>query len=52
MRYQNKTMMLPACKADGNHLDGHPEFCTLAAFSEKVKELTPVNWEEECAPKS
>jgi len=47
-RYQNRTLMLPFCRRIGDHLDGHPEFCTLEAFSRRVKELTP-NWEVECA---
>ncbi|KAJ7151139.1 histidine phosphatase superfamily [Mycena filopes] len=49
MRYQNKNMALPVCAADGKHLPGSPEFCTLAAFRERVKELTPVDWDTECA---
>ncbi|KAJ7039799.1 histidine phosphatase superfamily [Mycena alexandri] len=50
MRYQNKNMPLPTCAAEGKHLAGSPEFCTLAAFRERVKELTPVDWDTECAP--
>ena len=50
MRYQNKNMYLPLCVADGNHFHGSPEFCTLKAFRERVKELTPDDWEVECAP--
>ena len=50
MRYQNKNMYLPLCAADGKHLPGSPEFCTLRAFRERVKELTPDDWEMECAP--
>lgn len=49
MRYQNDTMVLPACTAPGNHLEGHPEFCTLKAFADTVKEFTPTDWEGECA---
>ncbi|KAJ7057838.1 histidine phosphatase superfamily, partial [Mycena amicta] len=50
MRYQNKNMALPICADEGKHLPGSPEFCTLAAFRERVKELTPVDWERECSP--
>ena len=50
MRYQNKNMVLPVCQAEGKHLPGHPEFCTLAAFRDRVRELTPVDWAAECAP--
>ncbi|KAJ7145337.1 histidine phosphatase superfamily [Mycena crocata] len=49
MRYQNKNMALPICAEEGKHLAGSPEFCTLAAFRERVKELTPVDWDTECA---
>ncbi|KAJ7637137.1 histidine phosphatase superfamily [Roridomyces roridus] len=48
MRYQNKNMALPVCAEEGKHLDGHPEICTLAAFRDRVKELTPVDWDAEC----
>lgn len=50
MRYQNKNLALPHCAAEGNHLEGSPEFCTFRAFQALVKELTPGNWEEECVP--
>lgn len=47
-RYQNRTLTLPLCQKVGDHLEGRPEFCTLEAFSRRVKELTP-DWEAECA---
>lgn len=50
MRYQNRNLVLPICSEEGKHLPGSPEFCTLAAFRERVKELTPVDWDSECAP--
>jgi len=49
MRYQNKNMVLPACSEAGKHLPGSPEFCTFAAFQARVKELTPSDWDSECA---
>ena len=48
MRYQNKDISLPICAEDGKHLSGYPQFCTLAAFRDRVRELTPVDWEAEC----
>jgi len=48
LRYQNKTLPLPACAEDGKHLPGAPEFCTLSAFLNRVKEISPKNWEAEC----
>jgi len=50
MRYQNKNMVLPICAEEGKHLPSFPEFCTLAAFRERVQELTPLDYESECAP--
>ncbi|KAG6915556.1 hypothetical protein DXG01_010961 [Tephrocybe rancida] len=50
MRYQNKNMILPACAEEGKHLPGSPEFCSLAAFRERAKELTPADFESECVP--
>jgi acid phosphatase len=49
MRYQNKDMVLPLCAGEGNHLPGSPEFCTLKIFQKRVKELTPEDWDIECA---
>ncbi|KAI0777216.1 phosphoglycerate mutase-like protein [Trametes elegans] len=51
VRYQNENKALPACAEEGKHLPGSPEFCTLAAFRERVKELTPDDWEAECSYK-
>ncbi|THH11457.1 hypothetical protein EW146_g8034 [Bondarzewia mesenterica] len=48
-RYQNRNLLLPLCAEEGKHLPGSPEFCTLEAFAERVRELTPVEWEAECA---
>jgi acid phosphatase len=50
MRYQNKNMILPLCQDEGKHLPGSPELCSLAVFQERVKELTPTEWDVECAP--
>ncbi|KZT70468.1 phosphoglycerate mutase-like protein [Daedalea quercina L-15889] len=50
MRYQNRNLPLPICAGEGKHLPGSPEFCTLAAFRERIKQLTPVDWDTECAP--
>ena len=50
MRYQNKDMVIPYCKLEGNHLPSAPEFCTLKAFQERIRELTPKDWGTECLP--
>ncbi|KAI0264755.1 histidine phosphatase superfamily [Gloeopeniophorella convolvens] len=48
-RYQNRNLVLPLCADEGKHLEGSPEFCTLQAFSDRVAELTPRDWERECS---
>ncbi|KIY47319.1 phosphoglycerate mutase-like protein [Fistulina hepatica ATCC 64428] len=49
MRYQNKNMALPMCADEGKHLPGSPEFCLLKVFRDRVKELTPLDYEAECS---
>ncbi|KAF8327226.1 phosphoglycerate mutase-like protein [Cantharellus anzutake] len=48
LRYQNRSLRLPACSPVGNHLPGSPELCTLESFSRRVAELTPNDWDAEC----
>ncbi|KAG2139336.1 histidine phosphatase superfamily [Suillus clintonianus] len=52
MRYKNTNMVLPMCAAEGKHLPGSPEFCTLEAFRRRVEELTPRDWVRECFPRT
>ncbi|TFY78987.1 hypothetical protein EWM64_g5028 [Hericium alpestre] len=51
-RYQNRNLLLPLCADEGKHLPGSPEFCSLAAFAERVDELVPKDWEADCAVQS
>lgn len=51
MRYGDKELSLPACSAQGDHLKGRPQFCTLQAFSKAVMALRHPegkSWEQEC----
>lgn len=48
IRYNDKIMQVPACKAPGKHLDGDESFCTLEAFKGVVDKFTPVNWKAAC----
>ncbi|KZV74189.1 phosphoglycerate mutase-like protein [Peniophora sp. CONT] len=48
-RYSNRNLILPSCSEEGKHLPGSPEFCTLEAFTERVSELVPNDWEAECS---
>ncbi|KAF2845655.1 histidine acid phosphatase-like protein [Plenodomus tracheiphilus IPT5] len=48
IRYNDKIMQVPGCKAEGKHLNGDTTFCTLEAFKSIVDAYTPKNWKAEC----
>ncbi|OAL56263.1 phosphoglycerate mutase-like protein [Pyrenochaeta sp. DS3sAY3a] len=48
IRYNDKIMQVPGCKAPGKHLDGDTTFCTLEAFKSIVDAYTPKNWKAAC----
>ncbi|KAH8728057.1 histidine phosphatase superfamily [Phaeosphaeriaceae sp. PMI808] len=48
VRYNDKIMQVPGCKAEGKHLDGDTTFCTLEAFKSIVDKFTPRNWKAAC----
>ncbi|MCJ1285867.1 hypothetical protein MMC26_005209 [Xylographa opegraphella] len=49
VRYNDRVMTVPGCKAAGNHLDGDESFCTLEAFKRIADKFTPRNWKQACA---
>lgn len=49
VRYNDKIMQVPGCKAAGKHLEGNTTFCTLEAFKSIVDKYTPMNWKSACA---
>ena len=49
IRYNDKIMQVPGCKAEGKHLEGDTTFCTLEAFKSIVDKYTPKNWKSACA---
>ncbi|KAH7363666.1 histidine phosphatase superfamily [Pyrenochaeta sp. MPI-SDFR-AT-0127] len=49
IRYNDKIMQVPGCKAEGKHLDGDTTLCTLEAFKSIVDKYTPKNWKTACA---
>jgi acid phosphatase len=51
IRYNDKIMQIPGCKAEGKHLDGDTTFCTLEAFKSIVDQFTPKNWKSACTSK-
>lgn len=48
IRYNDKIMQVPGCKAEGKHLDGDTTLCTLEAFKSIVDKYTPKNWKTAC----
>lgn len=48
LRYNDKVMTVPGCKAPGKHLEGDESFCTLEAFKAIVDKYTPKNWKAAC----
>jgi len=48
IRYNDKIMQVPGCKAAGSHLDGDTTFCTLEAFKTIVDKYTPKDWKLAC----
>lgn len=49
LRYNDKVMFVPGCKAPGNHLAGDESLCTLEAFKQIADSFTPRDWKGECA---
>lgn len=48
LRYNEKPVIVQACKKPGHHLEGDESFCTMAAFKEAIEKVTPANWKNEC----
>ncbi|KAF4591578.1 acid phosphatase [Ophiocordyceps camponoti-floridani] len=48
IRYNDKPVTVPGCRAPGKHLEGDASFCTLEAFKAIVDNFTPRDWKQEC----
>ncbi|KAK9431536.1 histidine phosphatase superfamily [Lipomyces doorenjongii] len=48
LTYNDKTLKLPGCAKEGEHLPGDSSFCTLEAFEKVINEFVPQNWELQC----
>ncbi|KKA27161.1 hypothetical protein TD95_000384 [Thielaviopsis punctulata] len=48
IRYNDRPVTVPGCRAEGKHLPGDETFCTLSAFKEIVDNMTPKQWKTEC----
>ncbi|KAL1637880.1 hypothetical protein SLS56_000437 [Neofusicoccum ribis] len=49
VRYNDRVMQVPGCKAEGKHLEGDTTMCTLEAFKSIVDKYTPASWKGSCA---
>jgi len=48
MRYNDRVMTVPGCKAVGSHYKDDESLCTLEAFKEVADKFTPQSWKREC----
>lgn len=48
LRYNDKPLSLPACRAAQDHFEGDETLCTLAAFKKAADSFTPKDWKAEC----
>ncbi|KAF2184538.1 putative acid phosphatase [Zopfia rhizophila CBS 207.26] len=48
IRYNDRPVIVPGCRAVGKHLPGEESFCTLAAFKAIVDKMTPGDWRKSC----
>ncbi|KAK9477525.1 histidine phosphatase superfamily [Lipomyces japonicus] len=48
VKYNGKPVILPVCKPAGKHLDGDETLCTMSAFRDLVKSVSPTDWHKEC----
>ena len=49
LRYNDKVMNVPGCRATGSHFPGDESLCTLEAFKRIADSFTPKDWKGECA---
>jgi len=48
IRYNDRPVTVPGCRAAGMHLEGEESFCTLEAFKRIADAFAPVNWKRQC----
>ena len=49
VRYNDRVVALPGCRAAGRHWGNDETVCSLRAFKEVVDEFTPDDWRAACA---
>jgi acid phosphatase len=48
IRYNDRVVTVPGCTKAGNHREGDPTLCTMAAFKAIADDFTPRDWKREC----
>ncbi|KAF1949379.1 acid phosphatase [Byssothecium circinans] len=48
VRYNDRIMTIPGCRAEGKHFDEDTSLCTLSAFKSIVDKFTPRSWKYAC----
>ncbi|KAI0515097.1 histidine phosphatase superfamily [Xylaria bambusicola] len=48
VRYNDRIMTVPGCRAEGKHFDGDASLCSLSSFKSIVDKFTPRNWKRAC----
>ncbi|KAI5864417.1 histidine phosphatase superfamily [Durotheca rogersii] len=48
VRYNDRIMTIPGCRAEGKHFDRDESLCTLSAFRSIVHKFTPRSWKRAC----
>lgn len=48
MRYNDRVMTVPGCKAVGKHYGDDESMCTLEAFKAVADKFTPKSWKQAC----
>ncbi|KAI0469197.1 histidine phosphatase superfamily [Xylaria cf. heliscus] len=48
VRYNDRIMTIPGCRAEGKNLEGDASLCSLSEFKSIVDKFTPRSWEHAC----
>lgn len=48
LRYNDRPVTVPGCRAPGKHLEGNETFCTLDEFKRIADKFTPKDWKTAC----
>ncbi|KAI0096878.1 histidine phosphatase superfamily [Nemania sp. FL0031] len=48
VRYNDRVITIPGCRAEGKHFNGDASLCSLSAFKSIVDKFTPRSWKRAC----